>query len=322
MQLKSVAFCGLVLVFESQDSGRIDVYTRPTEPRSIGGVLDDGLKLWRESLPKTWPLAVLAQLSVALPLLLLASKFPGLVPATPTSAFSPASAANAQAMLALIKSPTTWLAYVLILILSVTCYAAIVLRIAGVAAATVDSLGGSLMSALRLLPKLLLQFLLFFVAMMGAGIAFALLVGIGSAIGGRGAVTAIMSIVVFFVFAFIFGRVFFASMLLMLEDAGPAESIGISWRLTRGYWWRCAGLLLVLIIIGLVFTLVVGFVAAAIGAVLGAGVLGTGVSQLVSLLANAVLGSLYPAVLIAILYDLKLRKQGGDLLGRVDALAR
>jgi hypothetical protein len=299
------------------------VYTRPTEPRSIGGVLDDGLKLWRESLPKTWPLAVLAQLSVALPLLLLASKFPGLVPATPTSPFSPASAANTQAMLALVKSPTTWLAYALILIFSVTCYAAIVLRIAGVAGGTPDSLGGSLMSGLRLLPKLLLQVLLFFVAMVGVGIAFALIVGIGSAVtGGRGAVTAIMSIVVFCVFAFIFGRVFFASMVLMLEDAGPAESIGISWRITRGYWWRCAGLLLVLIIIGLVFTLVVGFVAGVIGAMLGAGVLGTGVSQLVSLLANAVLGSLYPAVLIAILYDLKLRKQGGDLLGRVDALAR
>jgi hypothetical protein len=312
-----------VLVFDSQDSGRIDVYTRPTEPRSIGGVLDDGLKLWRESLPKTWPLAVLAQLAVALPLLMLASKYPGLVPANPATPFSPASAANAQAMLALIKSPTTWLVYVLILILSVACYAAIVLRIASVADGTASSLGGSLMSALRLLPKLLLQFLLFFVAMIGVGIAFALLVGIGSAVtGGRGAITAIMSIVIFFVFAWIFGRVFFASMVLMLEDAGPAEAIGISWRLTRGYWWRCAGLLLVLIIIGLVFTLVVGFVAGLIGAVLGAGVLGTGVSQLVSLLANAVLGSLYPAVLIAILYDLKLRKQGGDLLGRVDALAR
>jgi hypothetical protein len=111
-------------------------------------------------------------------------------------------------------------------------------------------------------------------------------------------------------------------MVLMLDDAGPAESIGISWRLTRGYWWRCAGLLLVLFIIGLVFTLVVGFVSAAIGAALGKGLLATGVSQLVSIIASAALGSLYPAVLTAILYDLKLRKQGGDLLGRVDALAR
>ena len=299
------------------------MYTRPTEPRSIGGVLDDGLRLWRDSLPKTWPLALLAQLVVAVPLLVLASKFPGLMSTTPTRPFSPASAADTQAILALFKSPATWLAYLVMLILSVVCYTAIVLRVAGVAANSGLSLGGSLASALRLLPRLLLQLLLFFIAIFLAGIAMALLAGIGAALaGGAKAVMAIIPVIILLVILFVFGRVFFASMVLMLDDAGAAESIGISWRLTRGNWWRCAGLLLVLFIIGLVFTLVVGFVSAAIGAALGKGLLATGVSQLVSIIASAALGSLYPAVLTAILYDLKLRKQGGDLLGRVDALAR
>jgi hypothetical protein len=286
-------------------------------------VLDDGLRLWRDSLPKTWPLALLAQLVVAVPLLVLASKFPGVVWTAQARPFSPASAADAQAMLALFKSPATWLAYLTILILSVLCYTAIVLRIAGVAANLGVSLGGSLAAALRLLPRLMLQLLLFFIAICVAGIAMALLAGIGAAVaGGAKAVMALIPIIIVLVLLFALGRVFFASMVLMLDDAGAAESIGISWRLTRGYWWRCAGLLLVLSIIGLVFTLVVGFVSAAIGAALGKGLLSTAVSQLVSLLASAVLGSLYPAVLTAILYDLKLRKQGGDLLGRVDALAR
>jgi hypothetical protein len=179
------------------------------------------------------------------------------------------------------------------------------------------SLGNALSSALRLLPRLLLQFLLFFVALVAAGIAMALLGAAGSVAVGLG------SIMLFFVLFFVFGRVFFASMVLMLDDAGPAESIGISWRLTRGYWWRCAGILLVLFIIGLVFSVVVGFISAALGGAMGtSSVLGTGVSQLISLAVNTVLGSLYPAVLIAILYDLKLRRQGGDLLGRVDALAQ
>jgi hypothetical protein len=299
------------------------VYTRPTEPRSIGGVLDDGLRLWRDSLAKTWPLALLAQLVVAVPLLVLASKFPGVVWTAQTNPFSPASPADAQALLALVKSPATWLAYLAILILSVVCYTAIVLRIASVAANLGVSLGGSLASALRLLPRLMLQLLLFFVAIFVAGIALALLGAIGAAIaGGAKVLTAFIPIIIFLVVMFVFGRVFFASMVLILDDAGPAESIGISWRLTRGYWWRCAGLLLVLFIIGLVFTLVAGFLSAAIGAALGKGLLAAGVTQLVSLVVNAVLGSLYPAVLTAILYDLKLRKQGGDLLGRVDALAR
>jgi hypothetical protein len=50
--------------------------------------------------------------------------------------------------------------------------------------------------------------------------------------------------------------------------------------------------------------------------------LATLLSTILGLLVNSFLGSLFPAVLIAILHDLKLRKQGGDLLGRVDALAR
>jgi hypothetical protein len=299
------------------------VYARPTEPRTIGGVLDDGLRLWRDSLPRTWPLAVLAQLVVAVPLVALAYKYPAFAPGAPMRPLAPANAANAQAMLALFKSPATWLAYLLILILSILCYSAIVLRIAGVAAGAVSSLGASLASALRVLPRLLLQFLLFFAVTVLIVFIFALLAGFGSRTSGGGrAGMVLIPIILFLALAFVFGRVFFAGMVLMLDDAGPAESIGISWRLTRGYWWRCAGLLLVLFIIGLVFTLVVGFVSAAIGAALGTSLFATGLSQLVSLLANAVLGSLFPAVLIAILYDLKLRKQGGDLLGRVDALAR
>jgi hypothetical protein len=300
------------------------VYTKPTEPRSIGGVLDDGLRLWRDSLPKTWPLALLAQLVVAVPFALLAYKLPGMFPVVPTRSIAATNVANAQALLALFKSPVAWLTYLVILVLSIICYTAIVVRIASVAVAPVLSLGQSFSSALRLLPRLLGQFLLLFLAAIVVGFAMALLGGIGAAIagGGRGA-AVLIPFILFVVIVFVFGRLFLASVVLMLDDAGPAESIGISWRLTRGYWWRCAGLLLVLFIIGLVFSLVVGFVSAALGAALGAAtLLATATSQLVGILANAVLGSLFPAVLIAIFYDLKLRKQGGDLLGRVDALAR
>jgi hypothetical protein len=294
------------------------VYTKPTEPRSIGGVLDDGLRLWRDSLGKTWPLALLAQLVVAIPFLLLGFKLQGAVPMVPGVAPRPMSAANAQAMLNLFKSPATWLTYLSIVVLSAVLYTALVLRIAAVANGAASSLGSALSSALRLLPRLLLQFLLFFAAAIVVGIVLALLAAAGSK-----AVLGLVFIVVFFVGVFVFGRIFFASMVLMLDDAGAAQSIAISWRLTRGYWWRCTAILLVLFVIGLVFSLVVGFISAALGGALGtSSLLATGITQLMSLLVNAVLGSLFPAVVLGILYDLKLRKQGGDLLGRVDALAR
>jgi hypothetical protein len=43
--------------------------------------------------------------------------------------------------------------------------------------------------------------------------------------------------------------------------------------------------------------------------------------QVISLLGNTLISPLYSAVLVAIYYDLKLRKEGADLAGRVSALA-
>ncbi len=300
------------------------MYTKPTEPRSIGGVLDDGLRLWRDSIPKTWPLALLAQLAVAIPVLILGYKLRGIVSPVSGMPTRPMSAASTQAMLNLFKSPVTWLTYLAITVLSALFYTGVVLRIAAFATGAVSSLGAALSSALRLLPRLLLQFLLFMVVFIVAGVVLAIAAALlAAAASGAAGLVYLLYVILFFVFIFVIGRVFFASMVLILDDAGPAESIAISWRLTRGYWWRCAGILLVLFIIGLVFSLVVGFISAALAGALGSSsLLATGVSQIISLLVNTVLGSLYPAVLVAILYDLKLRKQGGDLLGRVDALAR
>jgi hypothetical protein len=118
------------------------------------------------------------------------------------------------------------------------------------------------------------------------------------------------------------GRIFLSFLALVIDDAGAIASIKVSWTLTRGCWWRCSAILLVLIIIGIVFTLVIAFANGLVLVSLGAAsVAATVLTQLVGVVSNAFLGSLYPAVLIAIFHDLKLRKQGGDLAGRVNALA-
>jgi hypothetical protein len=301
------------------------MYTRPIEPRSIGGVLDDGLRLWRDSIPKTWPLALIAQLIVVLPFVFLAYKFPGLIPTgMPRMSAAGAGAANVQAALALFMSPVTWLTYLVILILSAACYAAIILRIAAVADDAVLSLGGSVTAALRRLPRLVVQFLLFMLVLFGAVLAVGIVAGFAGAASGSGRATSVLlGVVLFFAFFFVFGRVFFASIILITDNAGPAESIAISWRLTRGYWWRCAAMLTVVFIIALVFSLVASLLTVWIAAAVGPGTLLAAVlGQGLGVLVNALLGSLFPAVLIAILDDLKLRKRGGDLSNRVDALAR
>jgi hypothetical protein len=313
-----------MLTFESQDSGRIDVYTRPNAPRSIGGVLDDGLKLWLESLSKTWPLALIAQLLYAIPLVMLRVQIKDMPVALGSNALTAANAANAQLFLALFKSPILILTYLVTILIAVACYTAIVTRIEGVATNSAPSLRASLASGFRLLPRVLLQLLVLILAGIVIGIIWG--VGAGFASAATGAKSSVMPIVsitiMFLLMGFLLGRVFLSYFALVVDDAGAMASIKLSWTLTRGCWWRCSAILLVLIIIGVVFAIVVAFANGLILVSLGAtSVAATVLEQLVGVVANTFLGSLYPAVLIAIFHDLKLRKQGVDLVGRVNALA-
>jgi hypothetical protein len=307
------------------------VYTRPNAPRSIGGVLDDGLKLWRESLSKTWPLALLAQLLIASPLVMLRMQLKDLPIVPSSNAFTAANAANTQLFLALMRSPTLVLAYVATILLAVVCYTAIVIRIEGVSTNSAPPLQASLAAGFRLLPRVLLQILVFILSWVVIALALAIFTaivagGMSVASGVRGAqspVLAFIALTVMFLFVFfLLGRLFLSYFALVADDAGAVASISLSWTLTRGGWWRCSTILVVLVIIGFVFALVIAFAEGLIAASLGPTSLGaTVLAQLVGVVANAFLGSLYPAVLIAIFHDLKLRKQGADLVGRVNALA-
>jgi len=116
-------------------------------------------------------------------------------------------------------------------------------------------------------------------------------------------------------------------MTLVLFDArGPIDAIVGSHRLVWGNWWRtCAvltvmGILIVVIFIALGF--VIGLAAPFAGFVLADIVM---VVTIVQLVLNAafyvVLGPFTSAVMIALYWDLKLRKEGGDLAARVSALS-
>jgi hypothetical protein len=284
------------------------VYIRATAPRSIGGVLDDGLRLWRDSLSKTWPLAFIAQLVAALPVLFIQASAPPIAPAG-KSFLAAAAAANAQFAAGLLKSPILLLAYLAALVVSIACYAGIILRLAGVAKDDVPSLGAAVAGGFRLVPRVLGQFLLFVLVIL-------------LAMAAKTLATPLLVVFLLLLGVFLLGRIFLAFISLVADDAGPIESVTASWRLTRGYWWRCAAILVVLIFIAVVFSLVVGFAISLIAVSMGgAGMAAQALTQLVAVLANALLGSLYPAVLMAIYYDLKLRKEGADLLGRVKSLA-
>jgi uncharacterized oligopeptide transporter (OPT) family protein len=128
--------------------------------------------------------------------------------------------------------------------------------------------------------------------------------------------------VAFLVLCYAIGKIILGAVILIVEDKGAPESLGRSWTLTSGHWWRVATILTVLVIVIVALFLFVGIIAAIVAATTGSSSPISGVLiQLISVLGNTLISPLYSAVLISIYYDLKLRKEGADLAGRVNALA-
>jgi len=110
--------------------------------------------------------------------------------------------------------------------------------------------------------------------------------------------------------------------LVVLESKGPVAALRASHQLVWGCWWRTTAILTVGAIIIIV-------VYAAVGLVLGLVLVFAGdsspafeivLSATTTFFATLLLAPLYPALLLAIYWDLKLRKQGSDLAARVGAL--
>jgi len=284
------------------------VYVKPTAPRSIGGVLDDAIRLYRVSFPKTWPLALCGRLLLAAPLLILQFQFAG------------ARTGDAQAMLAMMKSPGTWLPYVIAAIVTIGFYNALLVQIDAFAAPRDETFGRSLSTGFRLLPRtLLLFFVMVAAALLAAfsvGVAFSLLNAVASTLLRILLVTMVLLLGIY-----AWGRAFLANVALVVEDAGVFQSLGMSWTLIRDHWWRTATVYTIAIIIILAFNVVIAIVDGLAGALLHnyfavAAVIG----QLVAVIGGAVVMPFVPAVLLVMYYDLKLRKEGTDLAGRVNAL--
>jgi hypothetical protein len=125
------------------------LYIRPSGPRTIGEVLDDGLKLWREAFSKTWLLAMLGRMVVAVPSIFLVNRTIDTARLTAAQKFSMMMGQSAEHL---------WIFYLLLLI-SYIFYTAILWRVAAVAENREVGMGESLKKGLTLLPRLLLFYI-------------------------------------------------------------------------------------------------------------------------------------------------------------------
>jgi hypothetical protein len=281
------------------------VYTKPTEPRSIGGVLDDGFRLWKAAFSKAWPIAIIGQLLLAVPLVMYWIQFG-------------APLGVQQPVVAMMRgSIGLSLAYLVVSIASIGFHNAVIAQTDAAARSAGDTIGQSLAIGFRLLGRAFLMGLL-------VGIAVAVPVGLvflallGASVMVRLIVGAVAVVVLFYAV----GKIILGAVVLIVEDKGAADSLRRSWTLTTGYWWHVAVILTVLVIVIVAVFLFVGIIAGIVAATTGSTTAISGISiQVISVLGNTLISPLYAAVLVAIYHDLKLRKEGADLAGRVNALA-
>lgn len=254
------------------------MYEKPTSPQSIGQVLDGTFRLTAASFRYTWLLALLAGLA-----------------SYAASAYQFSKGGTLMEAMLAPQDATYWTLYGAGVVLSILFFAAIYLRIDAVAGGTAGE-GGAISVALRRLPLLIVLTILYFVAIMCGTI---LLIVPGLIL----MVSLILSVPIF-----------------LLEDRGPVDSLTSSHRLVWGNWWRTAAILTVAAIVVVVLYFIFGFIAALVGPLVTGGdaVLGAMVSLLIVLaLLGIVITPFFGALVLNIYWDLKLRKEGGDLAARV-----
>ncbi len=275
------------------------MYQKPTVPRSIGGVLDDTLELYKASFASCWVPALLTGL--------VSGAFSYFVLAVPLTTGLP----QANPLLTALNryqhlGPAYNWGNIAVSVVTLLLSGMMIANIVAVSRGQTPGFGSALSLSLRRL-----------LAMIGATILFGLAVGLG------------------FVLLLIPGIYLAVRLQLFLipliaESQGPGTSLSTSWRLVGGNWWRALTVVAVLFIILFVLELLLGALTGVVGVFIGGRPTDTvhmiAKVSLATLAIGAVVriftAPLICAVGVALYHDLLLRKGGGDLEARLGALPK
>lgn len=261
------------------------MYSQPTAPRTIGGVLDDAFNLYRECLPHSWPLALAPEVALALTDIHLQSKLPAHVPTDP------------KALFALLSSGDFLLSALLGFLMLMVFNLALTDHMHAIATRRQPALGRSLGVGLRLLPRAIVASILIALA---TGVGFVLLLVPG---------------------VYLAGVLMLSFTAMIVGDLGALDSLRISKRLIDGHWWRTMSLYSVATLIALVFYIIVGLLfGLSVAPDPAASAIMIGLQRLASVGVGMLMTIWFPAVLLSLYYDLELRRAGADLARRGESL--
>jgi hypothetical protein len=265
---------------------------QPTQPQSIGGVLDTTFQLYKASVVKMIPLSLLT---------VIAGSPSSIYVFTQGGAGDPT---NPFAVLEMMSSMGYVLTALAGMIASVWMMSASYLKIGAIGTGGDLGVGPALQKAVTRLPTIVLMTILF---------------GIAIAVGCL--LLLVPGLILMVSLALCFNPALF-------EGKGPVESLSESHRLVWGNWWRTAAILtvgfIVILVIYMLAALVIGlitpFIVFGAGASENALLIGMVGGFLVGILMSLLVTPFYISLAIATYWDLKLRKDGGDLAARIGAL--
>lgn len=268
---------------------------QPSQPQGVGGVLDTAFQLYKASLAVVWPISLLLAIVG--------------MPPTLYWIFSGRPQPDATDIAASIGfnlgfDPTDPIGSIIGLlsgVLTMWVMSALYLKQRAVGVDELLGIGDSLKIALTRLGPLI-----------GASILFVLAVVVGLILLLVPGFILMVSLMMYMA-------------LLLFENKGAVDSLTGSHKLVWGNWWRSSAVFTVALILVTVIFIALGVVFAIAAPLVGLAtqdiVMVTLVGELVFNAAfNLLLMPFFTAVMIALYWDLKLRKEGGDLAARVNAL--
>jgi hypothetical protein len=288
----------------------------PSRPQSVGEILDSTFRIFGATLVKCLPFAIAGVILGQLANLYNVAKNgkPGLDPA---------------AQLALFGDRIFWLCYVVGFLLAVLFANAVMLRQYALLSGGQLAGGGVLQRATARMPGVVLIMIVMLLAMLTTMIPVIFVVAVPFGVAGAfrgvgGPQTAIWGALVFFLVAvvavsWIVIRWICSTIVYLLTDRGPLESMSYSWRLTSGSFWRLFVIYSVAVVILIVFYFIFTLLGTAVAGVLAHGdvVVMTGVMSMVVVVLGAIFAPFYSALMLAVYGDLMVRKEGADLASRL-----
>jgi hypothetical protein len=282
----------------------------PSRPLSVGEVLDLAFRMFGATLVKCLPYSFAAVIIGQLPNLgdLLSGQSALLM--------------QPDAQMRRLHDPS-WLFMELVAVCgTVLLYSAVILRAYALVTGHPAASGVELTSSLRRFPGMLLISILVVLGM-GACLSPAALFLLARP-GVAGPVMAVLAgVVLQSPASWLALRWSCSGTVYLLTDRGAVASMAHSWHLTEGSFWRLSLIYTVGIVVIVVLSGITGMLSGMLAAIFARGdiVLMMAVITAVTVLLGAISTPFYVALALAVLGDLSVRKEGGDLAQRISSPA-